>query len=54
MDSEKMDIETLSELRWARIEHDLFDHVARGEAEPQLPDVRVASPPRWRAAAALM
>jgi hypothetical protein len=54
MDRGKMDIEGLSEQRWSRVERDLFDRVARGEAEPQAADPRVASPPRWRAAAALV
>lgn len=50
----KMDIEPLSEQRWTRVERDLFDRVASGEAVPRGADVPVTQAPRWRAAAALV
>jgi hypothetical protein len=54
MDRGKMDIEGLSEQRWSRLERNLFERVARGEARPQLPDARPPSAARWRATAALV
>jgi hypothetical protein len=54
MDGRKMDVEPLNEQRWSRIERELFDRVAAGEAEPEVPVARPASAPRLRAATALI
>ena len=51
----KLDVEPLSEQRWSRIERELFERVANGEADAHVSgDARVPAAPRWRMAAALV